>query len=399
MLARFSVLSVSVFALVACESHSSAANKAPVVNGNDPARQARVYNSPNQQYRRQQTVQRNSQRPARTANVEPVELQPVSAIYLDEPRELEPVEISSRSAKQAPEGDVIVRPGDTVYAIARRYEVAPKEIIAVNRLRHPYTLSVGQTLKLPKGARIAGKQTPARKVVAQDTLYKVRPGDTLYSISRNSGSAVSTIAQANNLLPPYGLTPGQQILIPQARLDSNLYAANTAPQQKSKPAAKSKPTRQAQASAPTQAQSVAELTRKASYTPPKETSPASMFEWPVQGKVIANYGAADLGRRNDGVNIAAPAGTPVRAAAEGEVVYRGSELDGFGNLLLVKHDGGFVTAYAHNDAMLVKKGDKVRQGQVIAKVGDTGAVTSPQLHFEIRQNLKSVDPTALLGPK
>ncbi|MHA7873321.1 MAG: murein hydrolase activator EnvC family protein, partial [Hyphococcus sp.] len=123
----------------------------------------------------------------------------------------------------------------------------------------------------------------------------------------------------------------------------------------------------------------------------------SMFAWPVRGAVIAEYGSGDVGRRNDGVNIAAPAGTPVRAAADGEVVYRGSELDGFGNLLLVKHTDGFVTAYAHNDAMLVKKGDKVRQGQVIAKVGESGAVTSPQLHFEIRQNLKSVDPIALLG--
>ena len=95
--------------------------------------------------------------------------------------------------------------------------------------------------------------------------------------------------------------------------------------------------------------------------------------------------------------FAAPAGTPVRAAADGDVVYSGSELDGFGNLLLIKHTDGFVTAYAHNDTMLVKKGDKVRQGQVIAKVGQSGAVSSPQLHFEIRQNLKSVDPVALLG--
>jgi murein DD-endopeptidase MepM/ murein hydrolase activator NlpD len=124
-----------------------------------------------------------------------------------------------------------------------------------------------------------------------------------------------------------------------------------------------------------------------------------MFEWPVRGKVIASYGVTDFGRRNDGVNIAAPAGTPVRAAADGEVVYRGSELDGFGNLLLVKHAGGFVTAYAHNEAMLVKKGAKVRQGQVIAKVGQSGAVSSPQLHFEVRRNLKSIDPATLLSAK
>ncbi|MEX0645808.1 MAG: M23 family metallopeptidase, partial [Parvularculaceae bacterium] len=112
--------------------------------------------------------------------------------------------------------------------------------------------------------------------------------------------------------------------------------------------------------------------------------------------IIGQYGAGLMGRRNDGVNIAAPVGTPVRASADGEVVYRGSDLDGYGNLLLIKHGDGFVTAYAHNDAMLVKKGDLVRQGQVIAKVGQTGAATVPQLHFEIRQDLKSVDPLGFL---
>ena len=121
-----------------------------------------------------------------------------------------------------------------------------------------------------------------------------------------------------------------------------------------------------------------------------------MFDWPVKGAIIGQYGSGDLGRRNDGVNIAAPVGTPVRSAADGEVVYRGSELDGYGNLLLIKHDDGFVTAYAHNDVMLVRKGQKVRQGQVIAKVGQTGSAPEPQLHFEIRQNLKSVDPLAFL---
>lgn len=117
----------------------------------------------------------------------------------------------------------------------------------------------------------------------------------------------------------------------------------------------------------------------------------------MQGRVIGSFGLSQAGKRNDGVNIAAPVGTPVRAAADGEVVYRGSELEGYGNLLLIKHEDGFVTAYAHNDAMLVKKGDRVRKGQVIAKVGQTGSASEPQLHFEIRQNLKAIDPVALMG--
>ena len=141
-------------------------------------------------------------------------------------------------------------------------------------------------------------------------------------------------------------------------------------------------------------QDVADLAKQVSFAQPTATD--ALFAWPVRGAIISDYGGGELGKRNDGINIAAPAGTPVRSAADGEVVYRGSELEGFGNLLLVKHTDGFVTAYAHNDAMLVKKGDVVRKGQVIAKVGETGAVTTPQLHFEIRQKLKSVDPLTLL---
>ncbi len=388
MFVRWAAIPFSVLALGACESHKSALNKAAIVNGAEPARQAQVNNAPSDAYRRQQAAA-SRRRSSPSANVEPVVLQPVSAIYLSESGERENNARALQPARQAPHGDVIVRPGDTVYAIGRRYDVSPKSIIAVNRLQPPYTLSIGQSLRLPKSATAAAGPAPARKVVAQDALYQVRRGDTLYSISRSASVPVQTIAQANNILPPYELSPGQQLLIPQARIDSNLYASNS---RASKPVKKTAPAR-------SQAQSVAELAKTVSYTAPKPKSPDAMFEWPVVGKVIASYGAADLGRRNDGVNIAAPSGTPVRAAADGEVVYRGSELDGFGNLLLVKHAGGYVTAYAHNDSMLVKKGDKIRQGQVIAKVGQSGAVSSPQLHFEIRQNLKSIDPLAMLAPK
>ena len=146
----------------------------------------------------------------------------------------------------------------------------------------------------------------------------------------------------------------------------------------------------------TQTSNIETLTRNASFNTPGTRSP-TQFQWPVKGSVIANYGTGGIGRRNDGINISAPQGTPVRAAAAGEVVYRGSELDGYGNLLLIKHDGGFVTAYAHNDVMLVRKGQKVKVDQIIAKVGKTGAVNEPQLHFEIRQNLKSINPVPLLA--
>jgi murein DD-endopeptidase MepM/ murein hydrolase activator NlpD len=393
MVLRTAILIFSVLALTACESHKSAKNKA----ADRGAQTVSVYAAPGDPYRRQSAA---APQAAPSAYVEPVALQPVSAIYLsdDQRAQAQYQAQPARTARQIRRGEVIVQPGDTIYAIGRRYSVSPKVLIAENKLRHPYPLSIGQTLKLPKDARVADARianvrgaSSTRKIVAQDKLHAVRFGDTLYSISRSTGVPVQTIAQTNNIAPPYTLSPGQQLLIPQARVESGRYAANTR--------AARAPAKITSAPRNDKPRNVAELAQTVSYTPPKAASPETMFEWPVRGKVIASYGVTDLGRRNDGVNIAAPAGTPVRAAADGEVVYRGSELDGFGNLLLVKHAGGFVTAYAHNEAMLVKKGSKVRQGQVIAKVGQSGAVSSPQLHFEVRRNLKSLDPATLLAAK
>jgi murein DD-endopeptidase MepM/ murein hydrolase activator NlpD len=119
---------------------------------------------------------------------------------------------------------------------------------------------------------------------------------------------------------------------------------------------------------------------------------APLFTWPVSGKIISTFGPAAGGTHNDGINISAPEGATVAAAESGVVAYAGNELRGFGNLLLVKHDGGWVTAYAHNQVLLVKKGDKVRRGQAIARVGATGGVTGAQLHFELRSGTKAVDP-------
>jgi murein DD-endopeptidase MepM/ murein hydrolase activator NlpD len=121
------------------------------------------------------------------------------------------------------------------------------------------------------------------------------------------------------------------------------------------------------------------------------------FLLPVNGKLTARFGSVSNGLHNDGINIAAPRGTPVRAAQNGVVAYAGNELKGFGNLLLIRHANGWMTAYAHNDVLLVKRGDQVKRGQVIARVGSTGNVATPQLHFELRHNTEAVDPTPNLG--
>ena len=129
---------------------------------------------------------------------------------------------------------------------------------------------------------------------------------------------------------------------------------------------------------------------------PTDNGGAPSFRWPARGRVISGSGAMTNGQQNDGINLALPEGTPVHAAEDGVVAYAGSELKGYGNLVLIRHSNGFVTAYAHASEIMVKRGDQVRRGQVIAKSGQTGNVSSPQLHFEIRKGSTPVDPTQYL---
>ncbi len=252
---------------------------------------------------------------------------------------------------------VAVKRGDTVYAISRRYGISMRGVIDANRLRPPYKLAVGQILMLPR-----------------DRIHEVRRGDTLYGISRRYRVDMSVIARANRLGAPYRLTVGQRLRVPGA-LPERPVAARTAAL--AKPAA----------------------TTDARPPPPlPKPRPRSgrTFLWPVAGKVVSGYGPKDGGLHNDGITIAAPRGAPVRAAADGVVAYAGNELRGYGNLLLLRHADGWTTAYAHNEKMLVRRGDAVRRGQVIAHVGSTGSVTTPQSHFELRRGARAIDPIGSL---
>jgi len=380
-------------ALAGCGSH----NHAPVVYVTPPtASTARIYTSPDQiaAERRAATTPVYASAPTYSDGVSPAvassRLAPLTPVtesgregridYGAEPVYLTAAaEPASISADEALPGQVTVLPGDTVYAISRRTGAAPQAIIALNHLAPPYTLSVGQTIRVPSTSvppsHASAPAASASVASVREGAHIVKPGDTLYSISRATGADVNEIARANRLSAPYTLAVGETLRIPGARVAAAAPVENHAAQTRG---------------------DVADIARNVSYGAEPAKKP-SLFDWPVQGAVIGSYGLSSTGKRNDGVNIAAPVGTPVRAAADGEVVYRGSELQDYGNLLLIKHDDGFVTAYAHNDAMLVKKGERVRRGQVIAKVGQTGSAKEPQLHFEIRQNLKAVDPVALLG--
>jgi murein DD-endopeptidase MepM/ murein hydrolase activator NlpD len=125
--------------------------------------------------------------------------------------------------------------------------------------------------------------------------------------------------------------------------------------------------------------------------------PAGKLRWPLSGRIIRGFGKRSDGSQNDGINIAVPVGTDIHAAEAGVVAYAGNELKGYGNLILIRHDNGYVTAYAHGNRMLVRRGDAVRRGQVIAKAGKTGSVSQPQLHFELRKGAKPVDPIPYLS--
>jgi murein DD-endopeptidase MepM/ murein hydrolase activator NlpD len=380
-----SLLAVAA-ALAGCGSHSPA----PIVYGTAPTTTGRIYNSP-QDYDRVEKPERVTLLPQPAPRLSrpilgesaPTALTPIEATYELDDLQPAPTYVSlATTAAEAREGWITVGPGDTVYGISRRTGASPQAIIAENRIAPPYTLKIGDTLRIPeRGRKIENRIEPAPPPVRPaylgpgDTIRTVRRGDTLYSISRSTGVSVEALAQANQLRRPYTLEIGDTLTIPAAS------GKRSAP-----------PRSAARATA-----DVGEIARNVAYTPPEPPKrEAKLFEWPLKGRIIGEYGSGAGGRRNDGVNIAAPVGTPVRAAADGEVVYRGSELDGYGNLLLVKHQDGFVTAYAHNDVILVQKGQPVRQGQIIAKVGQTGSAQEPQLHFEIRQNLKAIDPAALL---
>lgn len=249
-----------------------------------------------------------------------------------------------------------VEKGDTLYQIAKRYDVSLQDLISVNGLRPPYALKVGQYLKLPTTTQ----------------YYTVQRGDTLYSIARKYNMSVQTLAEKNNLRAPYALNVGQKIV-----LEGTATASTAKTTTKTTQTTTKQTTKTTTASAQT-------------YTAPQKRT--SKFMWPVQGKVISNFGVVGKGRKNDGINISAPKGTAVKAADQGLVAYAGNELKGFGNLILIKHPDGWITAYAHNDKLLVRKGQKVIKGEKIATVGSTGGVNSPQLHFEVRSGKKAVNP-------
>jgi murein DD-endopeptidase MepM/ murein hydrolase activator NlpD len=248
---------------------------------------------------------------------------------------------------------------------------------------------------------------PVAVASAAPSVHFVNHGDTLLSIARQNHVPVGELAKANGLEPSAKLKLGMKLNIPGAKTAGMAPAAPPAVVASAQPAAAPTPpvTRMAAVTpaGPQQTARLAQANPAPDSTPVEAPKPAETtgalptFRWPVRGKVITAYGAKANGKANDGINLAVPEGTPVKAAEDGVVAYSGNELKGYGNLVLVRHSNGYVTAYAHASELLVKRGDTIKRGQVIAKSGQSGEVGSPQLHFEIRKGSTPVDPLQFLN--
>jgi murein DD-endopeptidase MepM/ murein hydrolase activator NlpD len=310
----------------------------------------------------------------------------------------------------ASNGTITVQPGQTMYSLARANGLTVSQLARANNISAPYTLAVGQRLSVPGAAQPVSPQPTVQRAAApvpsgpniasqqSSGAHVVKPGETLYSLGRAYNMHPHDIARANGLSNSTQLSVGQRITIPGAgssspianSAPSRLPQQNLAAQRQPAVSQPAQPQQQAAVQAP---QPVQNMQQSAQI---ESTNTATPFRWPVKGRVISKFGSKPNNTKNEGINIAVPEGTAVRASEAGVVAYAGNELKGYGNLVLIRHQNGWVTAYAHNRDLLVKRGDAVRRGDVIAKAGKTGSVTSPQVHFEIRQGATPVDPMKYL---
>jgi murein DD-endopeptidase MepM/ murein hydrolase activator NlpD len=311
---------------------------------------------------------------------------------------------------------IIVGTSDTLDTLAHRYNVKPAAILQANGYKGPRTLSPGQqliipyqtpaTVAAPAPALVAPVSRPVA-VAAAPSVHVVNHGDTLLSIARRNHVSAAELARANSLDASAKLKLGMKLTVPGAKTAAVAPASQPVAVAAVQPAAAVAPpaTKMAAvAGGPQQSARLAQATTKVEDTPAEApvkateaTGALPTFRWPVRGKVITAYGAKSNGKANDGINLAVPEGTPVKAAEDGVVAYSGNELKGYGNLVLVRHSNGYVTAYAHASELLVKRGDTIKRGQIIAKSGQSGEVGSPQLHFEIRKGSSPVDPLQFLN--
>jgi murein DD-endopeptidase MepM/ murein hydrolase activator NlpD len=264
--------------------------------------------------------------------------------------------VAAAAAPQAP-ARYKVRPGDTLSGVADRNKVGLSVLARANGLQPTSQVRTGQVLAVPTAG---GASVPDNS-----TTVVLRRGETLSDLAARHRLSLGDVLAANPGLKPATVRAGQKVRLPG---DVAMPAAPTM-----------------------SAEEVALVKDASTAKPPSLTGDG--FIWPVRGgRLVSAFGAKPDGTRNDGLDIGAPPGTPVLASENGIVVYAGDRVAGYGQLLLLRHAGGFTTAYAHNQALLVKVGDRVKRGQRIATVGSTGGVRAPQLHFELRAGRNAIDP-------
>jgi murein DD-endopeptidase MepM/ murein hydrolase activator NlpD len=285
---------------------------------------------------------------------------------------------------------IVVANGETLDVLSRRYGVSASAMLKSNGLNSPSEIHPGVRLVVPvysanggpapaeKTKHVAAADAPAAKHAKSGKTEDVADADDAKPHAKAKKPAAETTAQA---APHEVAKPAPKVAA--AAPQPTGPAAGDA---KKKPAADPTTTSSVHASDPAPATPLTGAQADAAGVSPE-------FRWPARGRIIESFKAGG----NDGINIAVPEGTSVRAAESGVVAYAGSELKGYGNLVLIRHPNGFVTAYANNGELDVKRGDTVKRGQIIAKSGQSGNVNSPQLHFELRKGSTPVDPTNYLA--
>lgn len=276
-----------------------------------------------------------------------------------------------------------VRPGDTLRAIGDMTGAGSEAIALENDLAAPYTLTPGQQLRIPAGL-----------------YHRVASGETGIGIARAYGSDWSEIATINALTEPYILRVGQRLRLPAGAravdaVDLNSRAASFS-LDIDDVATGSQPALPGDAAPVRAATATPAAPVTTAIAPPAAFS--GRFQWPLTGSIVTRFGPVAPGKVNDGVNLAAAPGTPVRATADGVVAYAGDQIGVYGGLILINHGGGWISAYGHVGTIEVQRGQSVRGGDIIARSGASGQVQTPQLHFQLRKNRVPVDPVKQLPP-
>ncbi|MEC3949060.1 M23 family metallopeptidase [Sphingobium sp. HWE2-09] len=286
------------------------------------------------------------------------------------------------SARTVPGSTYVVQPGDTLRGIGNRSGAGSEAIARANALPAPYAVRTGQTLSIPAGR-----------------YHLVAEGETGIAIASAYGVPWRRIVDVNGLQEPYVLRRGQRLLLPgdtparapnmeqraaafRIDIDDVLTGGQPAAAENAPVAVASRAPKPLPSNVP-----IAQPTRL-----------TGSFAWPIKGVILSRFGPGESGAKNNGIDISAPAGTPIRAAADGVVAYAGDKVAVFGGLVLLNHGSSWVSAYGHASRVDVVRGQKVTKGQIIGLVGDTGYASKPKLHFELRRDRVPVNPIGQLPP-